>query len=352
MLISDLITSERIVAIIGLAKNTGKTVCLGQVMRELAQRHRRLAITSIGRDGEKYDAINGNIKKPPISVPAGTLVSSTIPLFEKSNLRYRVAHTTAIRTAVGRIVVAELLEPGDVEVAGPTTVRDTRRVCETMLAAGADLALIDGALNRKATACPDLSDGVIISTGAALDRELDEVVSITREQLDMLLLPSVAEERLRQLTIDAGISALALDRRGDVVEALPEPEVSEEAGWFASMDGAVSTLVFRGALAEGVIDRALGTRARPEELTFVIRDSTKLFVSRTKWQSYEKRRVRLRVQQATKLIGLTVNPVCPESHAFGQEEFLARMKAETRVKSVFDVCSSGYQETARLLFQP
>lgn len=46
----------RSVAIVGLAKNAGKTECLNYILRRLALRGHATALTSIGVDGETRDS--------------------------------------------------------------------------------------------------------------------------------------------------------------------------------------------------------------------------------------------------------------------------------------------------------
>ncbi|MCJ7651122.1 MAG: hypothetical protein MUP85_21135, partial [Candidatus Lokiarchaeota archaeon] len=67
---NDLIIEEikkyKIIAIIGLAKNVSKTTTLNHVIQVLKGGY-QLGLTSIGRDGEKYDAIT-SLPKPRIFV--------------------------------------------------------------------------------------------------------------------------------------------------------------------------------------------------------------------------------------------------------------------------------------------
>jgi len=58
MPIIDFFKNEKIIAVIGLAKNTGKTVTLNKILREIHAAERSFGVTSIGRDGEPFDAIN------------------------------------------------------------------------------------------------------------------------------------------------------------------------------------------------------------------------------------------------------------------------------------------------------
>ena len=76
MLLSELTAGSRRLALVGLAKNTGKTVALTTVLRELDARDVRVGVTSIGRDGEARDVLDERIEKPAIHLRAGSLVAT------------------------------------------------------------------------------------------------------------------------------------------------------------------------------------------------------------------------------------------------------------------------------------
>ena len=144
-MLSDLIAPTRRLALVGLAKNTGKTETLAAILRELAERKTCVGVTSIGRDGEAHDVIDARIEKPRIVLQAGSLVASTDALLRASGLAHEQLAQTGVRTPLGEVVIARLAERGAVEVAGPSAAEDLRAVSEAMLSlrrrAGADRRL-------------------------------------------------------------------------------------------------------------------------------------------------------------------------------------------------------------------
>jgi hypothetical protein len=58
-------------AIIGMAKNAGKTVTLNNIVEEATDEKLKLALISYGRDGEEIDAITRQ-EKPRIYIPPHT----------------------------------------------------------------------------------------------------------------------------------------------------------------------------------------------------------------------------------------------------------------------------------------
>ena len=200
-----------------MAKNTGKTVALGAILAELEARGETIGVTSIGRDGESTDAIDDAIAKPPIRLPAMALVATTDRLLERSDVRAEVPVRTEHRTPLGRVVVARLLERGTVEVAGPVAAQDVGEVVETMRRLGAERVLVDGSIDRRAGASPRLADGVVMSTGAVLSADLDQLARRTKAAVDLLTLGAVEDAALRERVEALDASALVLDGE----EAIP-----------------------------------------------------------------------------------------------------------------------------------
>ena len=193
MLLSQVTASTTRLALVGLAKNTGKTETLGALLRELEEQGRRVGVTSVGRDGEERDVIDARIEKPRVRLAAGSLVATTDALLRASAIPHELIEQTGVRTPLGRVLVARVREPGAIEVAGPSAAADVRAVCDAMLAHGAEQVLIDGAVDRRAASSPDVSDGLVMATGAVLDQDIAEVVKQTKDAVELVRLPLVEE---------------------------------------------------------------------------------------------------------------------------------------------------------------
>ena len=61
----DLVAPYSTVCLAGMCKNAGKTTALNVLIRGARERGVTLALTSIGRDGEREDLVTGT-NKPPI----------------------------------------------------------------------------------------------------------------------------------------------------------------------------------------------------------------------------------------------------------------------------------------------
>jgi hypothetical protein len=344
--ISDAIEPATRVALVGLAKNTGKTVTLGAILSELEARGETIGVTSIGRDGEASDALDDAIAKPPILLPAMALVATTERLLERSEGRAEVVLRTPHRTPLGRVVVARLLERGAIEVAGPTAAQDVGEVVETMRRLGARRLLVDGSIDRRAGASPRLADGVVMSTGAVLSADLDQLVRRTKAAVELLTLPAVSDPGLHARA--AALDASALLRDGGepipLASAIVHDRVEEVVPLLRGRPD-VRAVVIRGAVVEPLLDQ-LGRVRRSTPLTVIADDATRVFLARGTVARYRVRGVELAVLQPIPLLAVTTNPVAPLRHRFDPHELRARIAAELPGVPVLDVLAGAPEPAA------
>ena len=82
----ELIKPYSSVSLIGMCKNAGKTTVLNRLIKDCRRMDESIALTSIGRDGERSDLVT-NTKKPEIFVYDGTIIATAEKLlFAGGNL--------------------------------------------------------------------------------------------------------------------------------------------------------------------------------------------------------------------------------------------------------------------------
>jgi hypothetical protein len=326
-MLSELTASTRRLALVGLAKNTGKTETLAALLRELQDAGRRVGVTSVGRDGEERDVIDSRIAKPRVRLAAGSVVATTDTLLRASAIAHELLEETSVRTPLGRVLIARLDGAGAIEVAGPSAATDVRAVADAMLAHGAAQVLIDGAVDRRAASSPAVADGLVIATGAVLDRDIEEVARITRDAVDLVRLPlaHVDGEPLAlpprfALSADAEQIALLLDEHPG-------------AHW----------LIVSGALPERFLRSLLAPlRHRRRELALVVSDPTRVFLSERGPAWYRQQGAHLLTLSRTELRAITVNPLAPCSHRFDSRRLRALLREALPDVPIFDVLHADY----------
>jgi hypothetical protein len=349
VLLSELTASAARLALVGLAKNTGKTEALAALLRELEQSGRRVGVTSVGRDGEQHDVIDARIDKPPVVLPVGSLVATTDALLSASGLSHELLEQPDVRTPLGAVVVARIGRPGAIEVAGPSAAADVRAVCDAMLAHGAEQILIDGAIDRRAASSPLVADALVMSTGAVLSAQLEEVVARTSDAVELVRLEAVAEPRVRDAFAARHSALLAAD--GPPVRLPPRFVLTSDAEQLtAALDAQPDArwLVVDGALPEPFLATLLSVLRRGRrELTVVAGDSTRVFVSDHGPDWYARQGLRLAVLRPIELRALTVNPVAPRSHSFDSGELREALAADIADVEIFDVLDPAYRALAQ-----
>jgi hypothetical protein len=335
--LSELIAPARRLALVGLAKNTGKTETLAAILRELAERATCVGVTSIGRDGEAHDVIDARISKPRIVLQAGSLVASTDALMRASGLAHEQLARTGVRTPLGEVVVARLAEQGAVEVAGPSAAEDLRKVSDAMIEFGAEIVLIDGSIDRRAASSPAVAEGLVIATGAVLSEDIDEVVAATKDAVDLVNLPAARSPRVNGST-GGGVQPLTLER-GLVLNAEPA-----EIGALLREHPHASTFRIDGALSERFLEGLLAARTERagRKLRIVVGDPTKVFLTRQGPDWYQRQGLAIEVAQMIRLKAITVNPVAPQSHRFDSAQLRELIEAAAGKVPVLDVLDPGY----------
>lgn len=158
---------------VGTAKNTGKTTTALHLL-ELAYRAGiPTALTSSGYDGENSDHVTG-LAKPRYFARQGMTIATAASRLGLGTAKYDSIRPTGINTILGEIFIARVVEPGFVVLAGPNRAIDIQTLLEELAASGVELTLLDGALNRVAGMV--LADGLVLSTGAAFDEEINSLV--------------------------------------------------------------------------------------------------------------------------------------------------------------------------------
>jgi hypothetical protein len=323
-LLASLLAPVRRVALVGLAKNTGKTETLGAILAAHARAGRSVGVTSIGRDGEERDVLDSRIAKPPIRLHAGSIVASTGPLLRASALAHERLAQTGIRTPLGEVVIARLGEDGAVEVAGPSAAADVRAVSDAMAQLGAEQVLIDGAVDRRAASAPEVSDALVMATGAVLGDDVEQVAAATAQAVELVRLPRAGEDVEPPLAV---ARPLALRAEPEEVAALLREHPS------------AGTLAVQGALDERFLEALLAARRERagRELRILAGDPTKVFLARHGPGWYRRQGISIEVLHTIELKALTVNPVAPQSHRLDSARLRTAIEAAVGDVPVLDV---------------
>ena len=292
------------ISIIGMAKNVGKTTTLNHLIEHFNGQQVKLALTSIGRDGESVDVVT-KTAKPEIYVYSGTYIITAEQLLPLCDITKEIVWVTEINTPMGRVVILRACSDGFVQLGGPSM---TRQISDVLKDLPVDKVIVDGAISRKSLANPEVTEATILCTGASLSRSQATAIEETRHAVEILTLPKLADELLAKLE--------------GATEGICAPE-----------DGVI---YMPGAVSEGRVRDLILSSAKLKDIVIVADDPSKIFI---KPATYEKLRIKggvLRVLNPIHLAAVTVNPTSPYDIGFDPQLFLKQMR-EALAVPVYDV---------------
>lgn len=343
-LLSQLKQKYKTLSIVGMAKNAGKTTALNYLIEEAMDDGVVLGITSTGRDGESTDLVTGT-DKPRVFLDVGTIVSVPVKLYDLADAGLEILRMTNYSTALGQIMLCRVAESGYVQIAGPVNTRDHKKMCMEMLSYGAEIILIDGAVDRKSIAAPDTSDAIILSTGAVLSRSVKKVVEDTAHIVGLYQLPELEEGKVRDLIRSAQEQEKITLIKGNEIDIL-DLKTGLTAGKYLdeAIDEETDYIYIPGALTNSVISDIHPSKMKRVE--FILKDPTKIFIDAMHWQQLRKKGFTVRVLENIMVAALTVNPYAPAGYSFEHEALLKAMRSAIDGIPVIDVKIGGeFSET-------
>ena len=296
-----------------------------------------LGLTSIGRDGEEIDVVTST-EKPKIYIEKNAMVATAKACLLNSDFTREIVETTDINTPMGEIVIARALSDGYVDLGGPSVNNYMSQIRDKLLKYNCDLVIIDGALNRKTFASPAITEATVLSTGAALNRSMNEVVKETIHSIELLSLPKVEDLCInkvsREILSCGNIGVIYKDNTYkvlDAVTALNSSRIVVEA-----LDDNVSCLVIKGVISDTLIKEIMASTVLYRDITIVAEDGTKLFINGDTYYKFTKQGGEIQVLNKINIVCVTTNPKAPYGYEFSPKEFVDRLRDLTDIP-VFDV---------------
>lgn len=275
-------------SVVGMEKNTGKTVTLDYLLSHLPM-DKRVAVTSIGLDGESKDQVLGT-HKPEIHLRKGQVFATSEKHYRQRHLTAELLDVSDTQTALGRLVTARVLTPGKVQLSGPGSTAVMRKWMDAVQSM-TDLILVDGALSRMSLASPAVSEAMILATGAAYSANIDRLVRDTAFRVACIHLP-----------------ILPADMKEDELIRIP------------------------GALTDARLEQIIRDETQSDKAV-LIPDFTHIFASEMLWRRFCRLHP-VYVEKRSRLIGITVNPSSPHGIRLDSQVLCQRLTEVTGVPAI------------------
>lgn len=325
------------ISIIGLAKNAGKTVALNYLIEEANTDNVIVGITSTGRDGENIDLVT-NTQKPSISATEGMYVATAKKALMLSDAKVEILETTGIQTPMGEVILVKVRQGGNIQVAGPVSTTDMKYVCERLTYFGAEVVLVDGAIDRKAVSSPVITDACIIATGAVLSRDMKIVIEKTAHMVECYTFEEV-DSNLKKRILENNKTCIIQNSENVII---PDIETSITGGKKIAeqIDENTTHVFIRGAVTSKML-KDICQSEFIKNIKIVIEDGTKIFVEINVWNDLKRKGLKLQTLNSIDVIAVTLNPVSPAGYFFDSEEFKLKISHYLSNIKIIDVVSGG-----------
>lgn len=317
-------------SIVGMEKNTGKTVCLNYILHRLNDLHVPTGVTSIGVDGEQTDAVFATAK-PEITLYEGMHFITSEKHYRSRQLVSTIEATGSVHTALGVPVLARVLIGGKVLLSGAATTGGLLGQIAQLSASGCQVVIVDGALSRLSLASPAVTEAMVLATGAAVSHSLATLVSKTRFLYSLIRLEAVDSATVRLLDgIESGLWAIDKAQQLHSLEVPSVFLISDKVGDLLRYG---TTLFATGAVSDRLL-KALMTNK--EGVTLIVRDFTRLFITPSAYADFVKHGGCIKVVKRPQVIAVTLNPTSPQGYTLDSQRACGELSEALGVP-VYDV---------------
>ncbi len=337
--LAEIVMQARIqrLSLIGLAKNVGKTTTVNHLCAALLSKGfyqaEELGLTSLGLDGEAREALTG-LPKPRYVPQTGLLVATTTRLLaqaEAEGARFERLMQLPGNTSLGPVLLARVLKPGFVVLAGPNFLRGVRYVLDQFQSYGARLGIVDGAINRIGTASPAITDACIVCTGASVASLPETVARCTTNIIKILNTPPTRWHEAYRAN-RAHLSILVPQEENRIYSYTGLAEPVHEAEWIIKQMSRYANTIYmmRGALTAEFAREFCSRKTQQtsgDQAECVIEDPTKIFCRASMLQQLAARGLHIRVARPVRVLAITVNPYTP-SYTCTSAELLEALHKE------------------------
>ena len=305
-------------SIVGMAKNTGKTECLNYIIRRLKDYNKKIAVTSIGIDGENVDQVT-KTHKPEIKLSENMVFVTSEKHYRDKRLLAEILDISTQSTSLGRLVTARTKSEGTLIFSGPSNTKWLKEIIDNMDQYCVDLTLIDGALSRLSLGSPSVTESMVLTTGAALSANIATVVKKTKFIYTLINLEKFSSPLNNQLLeIEKGLWAIGhknelhnLHIKSTLLLEQSKDKLFEYG----------NTIYVSGIVTDQLLN-ILRIQKTIAETVIIVKDFTKIFVSPEVYHTYIGKGGKIKVLLKTKLIAVCINPISPEGYILDSDKLI------------------------------
>jgi hypothetical protein len=332
----DYIRKYQIISIIGMAKNVGKTTTLNHIIK-LAHGQYTLGLTSIGRDGEVVDILSCK-EKPDIYVPKGSIIATAHDCLKSCDITKEIVYSTGINTPIGEVILLKALSDGFVELGGPSIGSQIKCLTQKLKSLGSDLILIDGAFDRKSFASPSISEATILVTGAALSKDIEQVVKETKFTVELLSISQIEDPKLKGILDQlrkARLCIIDINYKHKIIDVLTTLDAAKQIA--ENLDNNTKYVYIDGVITDKLLNDLMKITDQYKNKIFLVKDGTKLFLEEKTYKKFINKGGLIRSLSSINIICIIGNPYSlNDDYMFDKTKFLSLLQEKINLP-IFDL---------------
>ena len=183
-----------------------------------------------------------------------------------------------------------------------------------------------------------ISNATILSTGASVSRNMQEVINLTSHTIKLLTLESENNEEILKISKDLlKNSKIGIINSNNTVKSLDVASPLDAAKEIVdSLDNNSKYMVINGPITNKLLEDLMKATEKYKGITFLVEDGTKLFLSRNTMEKFLKKGGTLKVLNRINIIAITINPTSPNGYEFNKNQFLKLLRERIDIP-IFDL---------------
>jgi hypothetical protein len=301
-----------------------------------------LGLVSYGRDGEEIDSITRK-KKPRIYVPPHSVFITAEREYEVSGLEAEVIKKTGFNTLLGELNIYRNKNKGGYIVLVGLNSSNQLEAIKDFIKDKVELLMVDGALDRRSSAMPDITEAFILSTGAVIANSEELVVDRTITELRKLSIPVIKERLLREyvLKLYANAQEGIVDSFNNLIALKSKTSLSVIDEISAYKGENIKAIILKGALINSLVEELI-YKLNMRDIYLIVRDGTRVFLNKRNLNLLDRYNINLSVINAMELIAVTINPLSPYGVKLDSESLLDKLRKKLPGIPVYDLMGEEY----------
>ncbi len=314
-------------AIVGTAKNAGKTTVLNHLLQSTKERGEIAGVTSIGWDGENIDRVY-KTSKPSVYLPSNFFAATTKDLLTFSSSLFKICEDTRIETILGNIYIIQSLSDIKIELIGPRDLKSMKKLFKRF-EKQVDYTFLDGAVDRISSASPFFTDGFILCIASSFFRsavEFENQVKLIKRKYDLGLKPFNLSLPLGHIDLLDKNRIVLGDKENYYYLNISNP-LEDENSLLSNIEGN-NWIYFPGALTDMIVEKLSSIFV---DISIILDDFTKNFLTLRSLNFLEHRNCAIYYIAQSKLSGITVSSFVPDKPSILSSKLMIKI-----VKSIFE----------------